>query len=157
MGVLASVVRITRAPSTLDEGDSVLILWVLVYVDDCIIVDNSEDLRSRFVTDLGKRFPVDDRGELEWMLGLAVRRDRASRVLTLSQELYIKDLVDRYASYISAGHNRKYDTPVEEGLRLSHDDCPTPGSADGWKGRQPAVRGQPAVRARGRSAGRPCS
>ena len=27
----------------------------------------------------------------------------------------------------------------------------------GWKGRQPAVRGQPAVRARGRSAGRPCS
>ena len=54
-----------------------LILWVLVYVDDCIIVDNSEDLRSRFVTDLGKRFPVDDRGELEWMLGLAVRRDRA--------------------------------------------------------------------------------
>jgi hypothetical protein len=101
-----------------------------VYVDDCIIVDNSEDLRSRFVTDLGKRFPVDDRGELEWMLGLAVRRDRASRVLTLSQELYIKDLVDRYASYISAGHNRKYDTPVEEGLRLSHDDCPTPGSAD---------------------------
>ena len=107
-----------------------LILWVLVYVDDCIIVDNSEDLRSRFVTDLGKRFPVDDRGELEWMLGLAVRRDRANRVLTLSQELYIKDLVDRYASYISAGHNRKYDTPVEEGLRLSHDDCPTPGSAD---------------------------
>ena len=29
--------------------------------------------------------------------------------------------------------------------------------AAGWKGRQPAVRGQPAVRARGRSAGRPCS
>ena len=106
-----------------------LILWILVYVDDCIIVDNDGSLRARFVIDLGKRFPVDDRGELEWMLGIAVHRDRANRVLTLSQELYIKDLVERYASYIRAGHNRKYDTPVEEGLRLSHDDCPAHGSA----------------------------
>ena len=46
----------------------------------------------------------------------------------MSQELYIKDLVDRYASHVSAGHTRKYDTPVEEGLRLFHDDCPAPNS-----------------------------
>ena len=104
------------------------ILWMLVYVDDCIIVDNDESLRARFVADLSKRFPVDDRGELTWMLGLAVHRDRSARELTLSQELYIKDLVERYAPYIRAGHNRKYDTPVEEGLRLSHDDCPAPNS-----------------------------
>ena len=105
-----------------------LVLWMLVYVDDCIIVDNDESLRARFVADLSKRFPVDDRGELAWMLGLAVRRDRPARELVLSQELYIKDLVERYAPYIRAGHNRKYDTPVEEGLRLSHDDCPAPNS-----------------------------
>ena len=105
-----------------------LILWMLVYVDDCIIVDNHEPLRARFVADLSKRFPVDDRGELTWMLGLAVHRDRSARELTLSQELYIKDLVERYAPHIRAGHNRKYDTPVEEGLRLSHDDCPAPNS-----------------------------
>ena len=105
-----------------------LTLWMLVYVDDCIIVDNDESLRARFVADLSRRFPVDDRGELTWMLGLAVQRDRSARVLTLSQELYIKDLVERYAPHIRAGHNRKYDTPVEEGLRLSHDDCPKPDS-----------------------------
>jgi len=35
-----------------------LIFWVLIYVDDCLIVENDESLRSRFVTDLGKRFPV---------------------------------------------------------------------------------------------------
>ena len=49
-----------------------LILWMLVYVDDCIIVDNDESLRARFVADLSRRFPADDRGELTWMLGLAV-------------------------------------------------------------------------------------
>ena len=42
--------------------------------------------------------------------------------------LYIKDLIERYASHVSAGHTRKYDTPMEEGLRLSHDDCPAPNS-----------------------------
>ena len=99
---------------------SSLLLWILVYVDDCIIVDNDSALRSRFVTDLGKRFPVDDRAELKWMLGVAIHRDRTARTLTLSQELYIKDLIERYASHVSAGHTRKYDTPMEEGLRLSH-------------------------------------
>ena len=53
---------------------SSLLLWILVYVDDCIIVDNDSALRSRFVTDFGKRFPVDDRAELKWMLGVAIRR-----------------------------------------------------------------------------------
>ena len=105
-----------------------LILWVLVYVDDCIIVDNDMSLRSRFVTDLGKRFPVDDRGELEWLLGVAVTRERDHNILSLSQESYIKDLVEKYASHVSAGHTRKYDTPMEEGLRLSSDDCPAVGS-----------------------------
>ena len=91
-------------------------------------MDNDSALRSRFVTDLGKRFPVDDRAELKWMLGAAIHRDRKARTLTLSQEVYIKDLVERYASHVSAGHTRKYDTPMEEGLRLSHDDCPAPNS-----------------------------
>ena len=105
-----------------------LIIWVLVYVDDCLIVENDAALRSRFVNDLGKRFPVDDRGELEWLLGVAITREREHNVLSLSQESYIKDLVEKYASHVSAGHTRKYDTPMEEGLRLSVDDCPTPNS-----------------------------
>ena len=105
-----------------------LILWVLVYVDDCLIVENDEALRSRFVNDLGKRFPVDDRGELEWLLGVAITRERKHNVLSLSQESYVKELVEKYGSHVSAGHTRKYDTPMEEGLRLSVDECPTPDS-----------------------------
>jgi hypothetical protein len=43
------------------------ILWVLV--DDAAIADSDPALRDRFISDLGRRFPVDDRGELGWMLG----------------------------------------------------------------------------------------
>ena len=100
---------------------------MLVYVDDCLIVDNDGALRSRFIADLGKRFPVDDRGELHFLLGVSIDRDRPNLSIILSQELYVQDLVDKYGEHLR-GHTRKYDSPMEEGLRLSEDDCPTPGS-----------------------------
>ena len=51
----------------------------------------------------------------------AIDRDRVQRLLSLSQELYITDLTERYASYVSAGHTRRFDTPMEEGLHLQRD------------------------------------
>ena len=68
------------------------ILWLLVWVDDTIIVDDDEGLRERFVSDLGNRFPIDDKRELEWILGVKVYRNRAKHTLSLSQELYVQDL-----------------------------------------------------------------
>ena len=103
------------------------ILWMLVYVDDCLIVDNDGALRSRFIADLGKRFPVDDRGELHFLLGVSIDRDRSNRTIILSQEQYVQDLIDKYGEHLR-GHTRKYDSPMEEGLHLSEDDCPAPGS-----------------------------
>ena len=106
------------------------LLWVLVYVDDALCVDNDSSLRERFVTDLSRRFPVDDRGILAWMLGIAVDRDRANLTLSLSQALYVTDLIDRYGSHIRAGHTRRFDMPIQEGLVLSGTDCPAHGSAE---------------------------
>ena len=108
------------------------LIWACVYVDNVCLVDNHDPLRERFMTAVSKRFPVDDRGVLEWMLGVAVSRDRAARTLTLSQELYVKDTVEKYASFIGAGHTRSFDSPMEEGLMLSRDDSPEPNS-DEWE------------------------
>ena len=105
------------------------ILWCLVYVDDCCICDSNSSLRERFVADLGKRFPVDDREELSWMLGVAIARNRASRTLSLSQSLYVKDLLDRYGSHLD-GISRTVDMPAIENLVLSSADMPADGSAD---------------------------
>jgi len=35
-----------------------IILWVLVWVDDAVIVDNDYNTRDRFVNDMPKRFPA---------------------------------------------------------------------------------------------------
>ncbi len=73
------------------NGDAKL-LWVLVYVDDALIADNDAALRDRFVKDLSARFPTEDKGDLAWILSVAITRDRAVRTLTMSQELYVTDL-----------------------------------------------------------------
>ena len=78
---------------------------------------------------LTARFPTDDKGELQWLLGIAITRNRKSRSIHLSQELYIDDLITKYASHVAAGHSRSYDSPMEEGLILTTDDCPALGSS----------------------------
>lgn len=101
---------------TYRRGDSVL--WIIVWVDDCLIADNDSELRSEFVDWLGKRFPsVEDKEELKWILHIGVRRDRPRRKLELSQELYVRDLVGRYA-YLCEGLSRRFDSLMDANVRL---------------------------------------
>ena len=104
------------------------LLWVAVYVDDALLLSNNASLRARFMSALTARFPTDDKGELSWLLGIAITRDRKARTLHLSQELYVDDLVAKHASHIAAGQSRHYDAPMEEGLILTTEDCPPLGS-----------------------------
>ena len=107
------------------------ILWLLVWVDDTIIVDNDEGLRERFVADLGKRFPIEDKHELEWILGVKVTRSRKTRSLTLSQELYVQDLCKRHASLIE-GLTKRFDSPADPKVHLSPEQSPELGSPE-WE------------------------
>lgn len=58
-----------------------------------------------------------------------VVRDRQNRTLSLSQELYVKDLVKRHGQLIS-GLTRRFDSPFDATLELSAEQCPTPGSQE---------------------------
>ena len=89
---------------------------------------------------LTTRFPTDDKGELTWLLGIAVTRNRKNRTIHLSQELYIEDLVNKHASHIAAGHARVYDASMEEGLVLTAEESPSPGTTahDDMTARRPS-------------------
>lgn len=60
---------------------------MVVWVDDCVIADNDPALRDEFVSWLGTKFPVEDKGKLQWILHVQVTRDQPGRSLSLSQEL----------------------------------------------------------------------
>ena len=104
------------------------IIWLLVWVDDIIIVDNDDQLRGRFTSWLQTQFPVDDRGELVWVIGIAVKRDRKRRTLALSQELYVSDVLKRWSHLMT--HSRSYSSPMDDKVKLSSDMCPTPGTPE---------------------------
>ena len=106
------------------------ILWILVYVDDGVICDDHPPLRARFVADLSKRFPTEDKGPLEWILNVSVVRDRQARTITLSQALYVTDLITKFSSFADETHVRRFDTPMDEGTILTADDQPVAGSPE---------------------------
>ena len=112
------------------EDKSGHVLWILVYVDDGLIADNHPALRTRFVSDLSKRFPTEDKGELEWMLNVSVAHDRTTRTVTLSQELYVADLVSKFGLYADELLVKHFDTPLDAGTVLTRDDQPSVGSTE---------------------------
>ena len=69
---------------------------------------------------LSSNFEMKDMGEASYVLGVKIIRDRAKRVLGLSQETYIKKMLERYHMQDS----KPMDTPVEKSLSLSLDMCP---------------------------------
>lgn len=106
---------------TFTRGQSMI--WLVLWVDDCVIVDNDPGLREEFLSYLSNVHPTEDKGELNWVLQVGVTRNRVDRSITLSQELYVKDLVKRFGSHLE-GLTRRFDSPFDANLELSVDQCP---------------------------------
>ena len=77
-----------------------------------------------FVKDLSNRFPTEDKGELSWILNVEITRDRINRSISMSQRLYVHDLLTKHEHFISPSLSKQYDTPAEEGLMLEASDQP---------------------------------
>ena len=66
------------------------------YVDDLIILSNNKTALTNFKAAISKHFKMTDEGELRWILGMRVTRDRKNRTLKLDQERYVQDLIDGF-------------------------------------------------------------
>lgn len=93
---------------------------VAVHVDDSTIVGDSETTVAEMKRELGSQYEIADLGEIHWLLGLKIKRDKEGQTLALSQTAYIETLLRRFnmqdASPISM--------PLEPRLVLSKDQCP---------------------------------
>jgi hypothetical protein len=58
-------------------------------VDDLIIASNSREMVDKFKQAISKEFSMKDLKELDWILGMAIKRDREKRVMEISQTAYI--------------------------------------------------------------------
>jgi hypothetical protein len=101
------------------EKDGVKVI-VPVYVDDLTVVSNSKAAIKSFIADLKKHLKLRELGPVEYLLGVKISRDRATRTLKLSQRQYVVDLLARYG-YSDCS---PLSTPMDPGVRLCKDMCP---------------------------------
>ncbi|KAM7522860.1 hypothetical protein LguiA_012762 [Lonicera macranthoides] len=69
---------------------------------------------------LSSNFEMKDMGEASYVLGVKILRDRSRKLLGLSQETYIRNVLERFQMQAC----KPIDTPVEKGNTLSLDMCP---------------------------------
>ncbi|XP_071708752.1 uncharacterized mitochondrial protein AtMg00810-like [Rutidosis leptorrhynchoides] len=67
--------------------------YILLYVDDIILVTSSVTLRSTLMSLFAKEFAMKDLGSLSYFLGISVTRTDTE--LFLSQETYAEDILNR--------------------------------------------------------------
>jgi hypothetical protein len=96
---------------------------VPVFVDDMTLVSKSKAKIAEVKEELKKHFKLRDLGPTEYLLGVKIDRDRSKRILHLSQRQYTIDVLKRYNSG-SESSWRPVSTPMDPGLRLTHDQCP---------------------------------
>ena len=82
-------------------------------VDDITIAGNSPKAVKRFKEELGSRYGIKDMGNLRWLLGIGIERDRKNRRISFSQTAYIQKIIECFkmddakplSILISPGHN----------------------------------------------------
>lgn len=77
---------------TYTQGGS--LLYVLVYVNDIIIIGSSSSLITSLIQRLNVKFALKELGELDYFLGIEVKKTPAGS-LVLSQAKYIWELLER--------------------------------------------------------------
>ncbi|EWM20261.1 transposable element [Nannochloropsis gaditana] len=77
-------------------GSSGEILVIVLYVDDLIIASNSRDMVDNFKQAISMKFSMKDLKELDWILGIAIKRDREKRVMEIYQTAYIDMVLNKF-------------------------------------------------------------
>lgn len=93
---------------------------VAIHINNSMIVGDSEKTVVEMKDELGSQYEIADLGEIHWLLGLKVERNREGRTLALSQTAYIEKLLRRFnmmdASPVS--------TLLKPGRTMSKAQCP---------------------------------
>lgn len=91
-----------------------------VFVNDMTIAAKTTEEVQNIISQLRTHFKLRDLGPTTFLLGIEIIRDRANRTLTISQQQYIIDLLER----VNMSDCNSVTTPLEPGVKLSSDQSP---------------------------------
>ena len=71
-------------------------MFLVLYVDDILLIGNDIPMLKAVKTSLKKSFSMKDLGEAAYILGIRIYRDRSKRLIGLSQDTYIDKILNRF-------------------------------------------------------------
>ncbi|KAJ9519136.1 hypothetical protein QJQ45_007693 [Haematococcus lacustris] len=94
-------------------------VYLLVYVDDCLICTEKGDTDSLDYVkqQLSAVFGIKNLGDTKWFLGMKVTRDRAMGTLKLDQQQYVHELLNTYG--MTAAHSKS--VPMAPAVKLERE------------------------------------
>jgi len=99
-----------------EQGSTYLIVWV----DDITIAADSIELVQNVKSGIMQVFEARDLGETSVFIGMEVQRDRARRLIKLSQMSAVRNIIERYGQ----GDARVRDVPMAPGVQLTKEGDP---------------------------------
>nr|GEV09737.1 putative retrotransposon protein [Tanacetum cinerariifolium] len=91
------------------------ITFLILYVDDILIMGNNILMLQSVKSYLGRCFTMKDLGEAAYILGIKIYRDRSRRLIGLCQSAYIEKILKRYCME----NSKRGSIPMQEKLKLS--------------------------------------
>ncbi|GJV93407.1 retrotransposon protein, putative, ty1-copia subclass [Tanacetum coccineum] len=91
------------------------VTFLIVYVDDILIMVNHITMLQDVKSYLGRCFAMKDLGEAAYILGIKIYRDRSKRLIGLCQSAYIEKILKKI--YIE--NSKRGSIPMQEKLKLS--------------------------------------
>lgn len=71
--------------------------YLLLYVDDILLISKSKNKVERLKKVLNTEFEIKDLGPVGKILGMKIKKNRVDSVVFLSQEGYLKKLIDKFS------------------------------------------------------------
>jgi hypothetical protein len=91
------------------------VVFLIVYVDDILMIGNDIPMLEATKTSLKNSFSMKDLGEVAYILGIKIYRDRSKRLIGLSQYTYI----DKVLKMFNMEEAKKGFLPMSHGIHLS--------------------------------------
>ena len=88
-------------PCVFKKTSGSAIIFLVLYVDDILIIGNDVSVLQSVKIWLSKQFSIKNLGKASYILGIRICRDRSNRLLGLSQSTYIDKVLKRFSMDLS--------------------------------------------------------
>ncbi|GJT43608.1 retrotransposon protein, putative, ty1-copia subclass [Tanacetum coccineum] len=102
-------------PCVYQKASGSNVTFLILYVDDIIIIGNHIPSLQSVKDYLGKSFSMKDLGDAVFILGIKIYRDRSKRLIGLSQNAYMDKILKRY----KMDNSNRGTIPMQEILDLN--------------------------------------